>query len=175
MPYEVRPLLTSDLLEVTEIYNAACRARESTQGSRSWSIKEMNEFLLERRASFEAYTCVEKGSVVGWAAFTRLRGEDAEQTAEMSLFVQASFRRKGIGSALASTLLNRSNALNLHCIFAMAFKDMPHVVSFAERRCGFSIAGCLPEIFTHNGKHYDILVFERLIAPRSGDRVHRLR
>ncbi|XSC42568.1 N-acetyltransferase family protein [Bradyrhizobium sp. RDT10] len=166
MSYQVRPLRKGDLSSVTEIYNAACRARESTQGTRPWSVEEMKEYLFETRPSFESYTCVDKDTVVGWTALTRYRvREDVKHTAEMSLYVQESFRRKGIASALAHTLLNRASILNLHCIFAIVFKDMPHVVSFAERKCGFSVAGCLPEVFSDSGKHYDILVFERVIVP----------
>lgn len=165
MPYEVRPLRTGDLLGVTEIYNAACRAKESTQGTRPWSAKEMEAFLCESQSSFESYTCVDKGGVVGWAALTRHHvSEGYHQTAEMSLYVQESSRRKGIGSALAQTLLNRTSSLNLHCILAMVFKDALDVVSFAERKCEFSIAGCLPELFSHGGKHYDILLLEKLLS-----------
>ncbi|MHC4049470.1 GNAT family N-acetyltransferase [Bradyrhizobium sp. 25ACV] len=165
MSYQVRPLRTGDLPSVTEIYNAACHARESTQGTRPWSVNEMKEFLFEQRPSFESYTCVDEGAVVGWTAFTRYRvREDVRHTAEMSLYVQESFRHKGIGSILAKTLLNRANSHNLHCVFAMVFKDMPDVVSFAERNCGFSLAGCLREVFSDNGKHYDILVLERLVV-----------
>lgn len=166
MSYQVSPLRTGDLPSVTEIYNTACRARESTQGTRPWSDNEMKEFLFESRPSFESYTCMDKGAVVGWTAFTRYRvREDVKHTAEMSLYVQERFRRKGIGSALANTLLNRASCLNLHCIFAMVFKDSPEVASFAERNCGFSLAGCLPEVFSDGVKHYDILVLQRLIVP----------
>lgn len=164
MSYEVRPLRTGDLPSVTEIYNAACRAKESTQGTRLWSVKETEEFLFESHPSFESYTCVAKGAVVGWTAFTRYRvREDLKHTAEMSLYVQESFRRKGIGSALAHTLLNRASILNVHCIVAMAFENRPNDVAFAERKCGFSVAGCLPEVFSDGGKHFDVLVLERLI------------
>ncbi|MGX1350615.1 L-amino acid N-acyltransferase YncA [Bradyrhizobium elkanii] len=166
MSYQVRPLRTGDLPSVTEIYNAACRARESTQGTRPWSVNEMKEFLFEPRPSFESYTCVDKETVVGWTAFTPYRvREDVGHTAEMSLYVQESFRRQGVGSILARTILNRANSLNLHCVFAMVFKDMPDVISFAEKHCGYSFAGCLPEVFSENGMHYDIVVLERLIAP----------
>ncbi|UPK05834.1 GNAT family N-acetyltransferase [Bradyrhizobium sp. 170] len=164
---QVSPLRTDDLPSVTEIYNAACHARESTQGTRPWSVKEMEEFLFAS-PSFESYTCVNNGSVVGWAALTRYRvREDVKHTAEMSLYVQKSFRCKGAGSALAYTLLNRASLLNVHCIFAMLFKDMPDSVSFAERKCGFSVTGCLPEIFSGSGRNYDLLVLERLIVPRT--------
>ncbi|EHH04867.1 putative phosphinothricin acetyltransferase [Mesorhizobium amorphae CCNWGS0123] len=124
----------------------------------------MREFLFESHPSLESYTCVDKGAVVGWTAFTPFRvKEDADQTAEMSLYVQEAFRRKGIGTALAKTLLNRAAILDLHCIFAIVFKDMPNVISFAERKCGFSVAGCLSELFSDRGKHYDLLVLERPI------------
>lgn len=123
----------------------------------------MKEFLLEDRPLFESYTCVNEGSVVGWTALTRYRvKEDVDHTAEMSLYVQKAFRRKGIGSTLARTLLNRAIALDLRCIFAMVFKDAASVCSFAEQRCGFSATGVLPEVFSYSGKHYDILVFEKL-------------
>lgn len=168
MSYQVRPLRTGDLLSVTGIYNAACHARESTHGTRPWSLNEMKQFLLELRPSFESYTCVDKGTVVGWTAFTRHHvREGVQHTAEMSLYVQESFRRKGIGSALAHILLSRAAILNLHCIVAMVFNDMPDVISFAEKRCGFSVAGRLPEVFSEGGKHYDILLLEKLTVPRS--------
>lgn len=166
MSYQVRLLEAGDLPSVTEIYNASCSARESTQGTRPWSVKEMNEFLFESRPSFESYTCVDKGAVVGWTAFTRHHvNEGIKQTAEMSLYVKTSFRRKGIGAALAHTLLDRASVLNLHCILAIVFKDMPNVASFAERVCGFSVVGCVPELFSNDGRHYDILVLEKLIVP----------
>lgn len=166
MSYEVRPLQLGDLPSVTEIYNAACRAKESTQSTRLWSVDEMHEFLFERHPSFESYTCVHKGTVVGWAAFTRLHVlEGYQHTAEMSLYVQASFRRKGVGSALARTLLDRADSLNLHCILAIVFKDMQDVVAFAERKCGFVVAGCLPETFSDREKQYDLLLLEKLVVP----------
>ncbi|MFA1621998.1 N-acetyltransferase family protein [Rhizobium mongolense] len=166
MSYQVRPLATGDLRSVTKIHNAACRAGESTEGTRPWSIQEMREFMFESRPLFESYTCVDKGAVVGWTALTRFRvKEDAKHTAEMSLYVQEAFRRKGIGSALAQTVLNRASMLNLHCIFAMVFKEATGVISFAERKCGFSVAGCLPEVFSDGEKHYDIFVLEKLISP----------
>ncbi|MGY8669198.1 GNAT family N-acetyltransferase [Bradyrhizobium sp. UFLA05-109] len=165
MSYEVRPLRSGDLPSVTDIYNAACCARESTQGSRPWTVKEMKEYLFESPPSFESYACVEKGVVVGWTALTRYRvREDVKHTAEMSLYVQETFRRKGIGAALAQTVLDRATTLNLRCIFSMLFNGVPEIASFAEKKCGFSLAGCLPEVFCHRGKQYDILVFERLMV-----------
>ncbi|MEI9401961.1 GNAT family N-acetyltransferase [Mesorhizobium argentiipisi] len=164
MLYQVRPLRAGDLPSVTEIHNLACCARESTEGKRPWSIRKMREFLFEAHPSLESYTCVANGVVVGWTAFTPFRvKEDADHTAEMSLYVHQSFRRKGIGTALAQTLLNRAAMLDLHCIFAIVFKDMPGVISFAERKCGFSVAGCLPEVFSDGKKYYDLLVLERPI------------
>lgn len=126
----------------------------------------MKEFLFESDPSFESYACVDNDVVVGWAALTRYRvREDVNETAEMSLYVQMSFRRKGIGCALSQTLLNRASRLNLRCIFAIIFSDKADVVSFAEKKCGFSVAGCLPEVFSYSGNHYDVLVFEKSIAP----------
>lgn len=166
MSYEVHPLRLADLPTVTEIYNAACRAKESTQGTRLWSVKEMQDFLFERRPSFVSYTCVHKGAVVGWTAFTRHNVLEGYQlTAEMSLYVQASFRRKGVGSALAHTLLSRASDLGLHCILALVFKDMQGVVAFAETKCRFLVAGCLPRVFSDGGKLYDVLLLEKLVVP----------
>lgn len=168
MSYQVRALQTVDLPSATEIYNAACRARESTQGTRPWSVREMKEFLFDSHPSFESYACVHKEIVVGWTALTRYRvREDVEETAEMSLYVKPEVRKRGIGTALAQTLLARASILNLHCVFAIVFKDMPNVISFAERKCEFSMVGCLPEVFSDSETHYDLLVFERLMASQN--------
>ncbi|MCP1835498.1 L-amino acid N-acyltransferase YncA [Bradyrhizobium sp. USDA 4532] len=164
MSYQVHRLQTGDLPTVTAIYNAACRARESTHGMRPWSVEEMEGFLFGSAPSLESYVCVDHGSVVGWTAFTPYRvREDVRHTVEMSTHVQESVRRRGIGSALARTLLDRSRNLDLHCILTMTFKDRPEVLSFVKK-CGFLGAGCLPEVFSEGGKHYDILVFEKLIV-----------
>lgn len=166
MQYEVRRLQTDDLPEVTDIYNAACRNRESTQGRRPWSVTEMNEFLFARCTSFMACTCVSNGGVIGWTALTRHHdNEGLRQTAEMSLYVQGAFRRKGVGSALADAVLSQASAANLHCIVAMIFADTPSAISFAERKCGLSVVGCLPEAFPGSEANYDILVLQRLIGP----------
>lgn len=165
MRYEVRRLQTVDLPEVTDIYNAASRDRESTQGSRPWSVAEMNEFLFAR-PSFVAFACISNGGVIGWTALTRHHdNEGLRQTAEMSLYVQGSFRRQGVGSSLAHAVLSRPSTANLHCILAMIFADIPKVITFAERKCGLSVAGCLPRAFPSNGANYDILVLQKLLVP----------
>ncbi|WP_083992416.1 GNAT family N-acetyltransferase [Bradyrhizobium embrapense] len=174
MSYQVRPLRTDDLPSVTRIYNAACHARETTEGTRPWSDQRMKEFLLDAGPSFESYTCEDGGTVVGWTAITRLRlREDVKHAAEMSLYVQESVRRRGIGSALANTLLSRASIIDLHCIVGFVFADLPEVVSFSERRCGFSIAGCLSELFSDGEKHRDILLLEKLVEPRKHSRPSR--
>lgn len=166
MRYQVRRLQTRDLPRVTEIYNATCLATESTQGTRPWSVVEMGDFLFNLRPSFMSYTCLDKDTVVGWAALTRHHVNDGlKHTAEMSLYVQKSFRRKGAGSALAHALLSGASIADLHCILAIVFKDKAEIVSFAKAKCGFSVAGCLPGAFPGSEKNYDILVLQKLIVP----------
>lgn len=166
MRYEVRRLQTSDLPEVTDIYNAAYRDRESTQGTRPWSVTEMKDFLFALRPSFVSYTCIRNGSVIGWTTLTRHHvNEGLRHTAELSLYVQGQCRGKGVGSVLAQTVLSRSNTAKLHCILATAFADLPKAISFAERKCGLSVAGCLPGALHHSGTNYDILVLQRLMMP----------
>ncbi|MGY4509453.1 N-acetyltransferase family protein [Bradyrhizobium sp. USDA 3650] len=168
MSYQVRRFQVGDLPAATQIYNAACQARESTWGTRCWTVKELNQILFELRPLFDSYTCTHEGALVGWAALTRHHArEGLKHTAEMSVYVQEPFRGKGVGAALARTLLSRASILNVRCILGMVFKDMPRVVSFAERKCGFSVVGCLPEIFSQGGRHYDILMLEKLVVPRS--------
>ncbi|WP_183257746.1 GNAT family N-acetyltransferase [Bradyrhizobium sp. CIR48] len=165
MRYELRRLRECDLPEVTEIYTAACRDRESTQGTRRWSVAEMHEFIFARRPSFVSYTCIRKGNVIGWAALTQHHvNEGVRQTAELSLFVQGPFRSKGVGSALARAILRQPRTDNLHCVLAMTFADAPNAIAFAERKCGLSIVGCLPGAFSHGEKNYDILVLQRLLV-----------
>lgn len=111
MRCELRRLQTGDLPEVTDIYNAACRHREATQGIRAWRSAEINEFLFALRPSFVSHTCIRKGDVIGWTALTRHHvNEGVRQTAEMSLHVQGSSRRRSWVSACA-----RSSTRNDYC------------------------------------------------------------
>jgi|GEM_PF-500911 len=165
LSHELRLMQIDDLPGVTGIFNAASRARESTHGMRLWGVDEMRKFLFESPPIFESFVAVSDGGVVGWTALTRHHLRDGyKHTAEMSLYVQPSFRRKGIGTALAETILSRASALNLHNILAIVFKDVPYVIASAEKRFGFSIAACFPEAFDDNGKYHDILILEKLVA-----------
>lgn len=164
MPYKVRRMRSDDLRGVTEIYNSSCIARESTHGTRVWTVKEMEGFLLTPERSFEGFVCVDGERVVGWTALTPYRvSEDVKHTAELSLFVEEQSRRKGIGATLSHTILTRAPSLDLHCVFALLFEDAPAVVSFAKNKCGFSVVGCIPEIFSYRGKNYGISIVERVV------------
>jgi L-amino acid N-acyltransferase YncA len=165
LSHELRLMQADDLPSMTSIFNAACRSRESTHGMRPWGIDEMSKFLIESPPVFESYVGVNDGAVVGWAALTRHHVRDGyKHTAEMSLYVEPSFRRKGMGTALAEKILSRASALNLHNILAVVFKDVPYVIASAEKRFSFSIAACFPEAFDDNGRYHDILILEKLVA-----------
>lgn len=103
----------------------------------------------------------EGDTLLGWAALSPVSGRCVYAgVAEVSVYVSADARGKGVGKLLLEQLIKESEAANLWTLQAGIFPENVASVKLHEA-CGFRILGKRERIGTMNGVWRDTLLLER--------------
>lgn len=89
-----------DYHQLTEIYNQAILSQQSTADLYPFSLEERRCWFQEHQTG--CYTCWLEGQIVGYAYFSdyRFNRPAVKQVAEISLYLDFSFRGKGLGELI---------------------------------------------------------------------------
>jgi L-amino acid N-acyltransferase YncA len=100
-------------------------------------------------------------SVLGWAALSRVSQRRAyEGVAEVSVYVAAAARGKGVGRALLEELVRASEAAGIWTLQAGIFPENAASLAIHEG-CGFRRVGTRQRIGRLNGVWRDVVLLER--------------
>ena len=100
-------------------------------------------------------------SVLGWAALTRVSQRRAyDGVAEVSVYVAAAARGKGVGTALLEELVRASEAAGVWTLQAGIFPENAPSLAL-HRACGFRDVGRRERIGKMHGVWRDVLLLER--------------
>jgi L-amino acid N-acyltransferase YncA len=103
----------------------------------------------------------EEGRVVGWAALSPVSGRCVYAgVAEVSVYVAASARDKGIGKALLRALIEESERHGIWTLQAGIFPENEASIAL-HRACGFREVGRRERIGQMNGAWRDVVLMER--------------
>lgn len=102
-----------------------------------------------------------EGRVVGWAALLPVSNRAVYAgVCEVSVYVAASARRKGIGTALLEALVHESEGMGIWTLQAGIFPE--NVASLAlHRACGFRRVGIRTRLGQLHGAWRDVVLMER--------------
>jgi len=104
---------------------------------------------------------VEEGNILGWAALTPVSGRCVYAgVAEVSVYVAAAARGKGIGKKLLQALIGSSEKNNLWTLQAGIFPENESSIKIHED-CGFRIVGKREKIGKMKDTWRDTLLLER--------------
>ncbi len=112
------------------------------------------------RADCRLVAC-ENGAVLGWAALSPVSARKVYAgVAEVSVYVAAAARSRGVGRALLEALVRASEAAGVWTLQAGIFPE--NAASLAlHRRCGFRVVGVRERIGCRNGVWRDVCLLER--------------
>ena len=100
-------------------------------------------------------------TVCGWAALSRVSGRCVYAgVAEVSVYVAAAARRKGVGRALLNELIPASEREGIWMLQAGIFAENTASLSLFER-VGFRIVGTRERLGCLNGRWRDVVLMER--------------
>jgi phosphinothricin acetyltransferase len=104
---------------------------------------------------------LDEGKLVGWAALTPVSGRCVYAgVAEVSVYIAASARGRGVGKRLLSDLIEESEAKDLWTLQAGIFPENQASLRL-HRSLGFRIVGIREKIGKMNGQWRDTALLER--------------
>lgn len=154
----IRAMLNTDGPRVLAIYGQGVRSNLATFTASIPSFEEWDKnHAPDCRLVFE-----ESGAVLGFAALIRHRGAPAYRgVAELSLYVDASARGRGIGRALLSALIDASEKAGYWTLESVITADNAPSIALHRALC-FRLVGRRERVsFTPDGLWHDTLIFER--------------
>lgn len=160
---KIRDATEADLPAIVAIYNATIPSRMVTA--------ELEPTTVEKRLPwFRAHSedrhplwvmAADAGDVAGWLSFNEFVPRCAYQgTAELSVYVAESFRRRGVGRQLLTHAISRAPSLDITAMVGLIFAHNTPSLKLFEQ-FGFERWGFLPRIARLDGVQRDLTIWGR--------------
>lgn len=157
---DIRPLLAEDWRRVRAIYEEGIATGDATFETEApdWAAWDENHLTTCRIVAEVG------GRVVGWAALAPVSGRCVYGgVAEVSVYVGAEARGRGVGGALLAELVAASERAGLWTLQAGIFPENGASVRLHER-AGFRRVGTRERLGRLEGRWRDVLLLERRSA-----------
>lgn len=143
--------------EVLEIYRQGIESGHATFTS---TVPSWNDWDLSHLKTPRLVYAIDD-VVFGWAALSPVSSRCVYAgVAEVSIYIAASQRGRGLGRILLSALIERSEALNIWTLQSGIFPENTASIKVHEST-GFRLVGRRERLGQMNGQWRDILLFER--------------
>ena len=150
-------ILPEDWEAVKQIYEEGIATGQATFQQEAPEWDEWNNDHLKH----SRIVARENGEVLGWAALTPVSGRCVYAgVGEVSVYVGAKARGKGLGKQLLQKLIEESEANNIWTLQAGIFPENVASIKIHEDR-GFRVLGTRERIGQMNGVWRDTILMER--------------
>ena len=160
MEFVLEPMISADWESVCAIYREGIATgdatfEESAPEWEQWDEGHLSACRLVARSH---------GEVLGWAALSPVsRRRVYRGVAEVSVYVSGRARRKGVGLALLTALIESSEREGIWTLQAGIFPENAASVEL-HRRAGFRVVGTRERLGSMAGRWRDVVLMERRSA-----------
>ncbi|HEX6993597.1 MAG TPA: GNAT family N-acetyltransferase [Gammaproteobacteria bacterium] len=164
MSFVHRAARRDDLHRIVEIYNSTVPSRLVTADTVPVSVESRIAWFEEHASGFRPLWVAEsENRVVGWLSFSSFYGRPAyHRTAELSVYVDEAFRKRGLGSYFLEQALAEAPSLDLSTLLGVIFAhNEPSLRLFAK--FGFERWGELPRVAILDGIERDVVIVGRRV------------
>jgi L-amino acid N-acyltransferase YncA len=153
-----------DLARIVEIYNETIPSRQVTADIEPVSIESREPWFHAHTSTKHLLWVTEvDGRIVAWLSFSPFYGRPAyDRTAELSIYVAATFRQRGIGRYLLDAAMSAAPNLNIDTLLGFIFGHNESSLALFERH-GFARWGMLPRVAVLDGVERDLIIVGRRI------------
>jgi phosphinothricin acetyltransferase len=162
---KIRYAVDADLPAVVDIYNAAVLSRVSTAQLEPVTVDSRRDWIAKHPRDEYPFWVAEDddGRVVGWLTVKEFLPRCAYRgTAEVSVYVHADVRKRGIGRALLDHAVGECRKLGLTNFAGLIFAQNESSLRLFER-AGFERWGCLPGVARIEDQPRDLIIVGRSI------------
>ena len=156
---KIRDAGEADLPAIIRIYNAAIVTRVSTAQLETVTLETRRNWLNDHSPDRHPFWVLEiGGEVAGWLTLKSFLPRGAyRDTAEVSVYVDEKFRRRGVGRALLAEAISRAPSLGINAMVGLIFAhNEPSLRLFEE--LGFAKWGLLPGVARLDGVERDLTI-----------------
>lgn len=164
MSFTHRSATRGDLERIVEIYNATIASRRATADTEPVSVESRVKWFEDHIPGFRPLWVVElDGRIAGWLSYSSFYGRPAYNgTAELSVYVDAPARGRGLGSYLLTQAIGHAPSLALHTLLGFIFGHNESSLRLFEKS-GFARWGELPRVATLDGVERDLIIVGRRV------------
>ena len=170
-PFSHRLAKREDLRAIVEIYNSTVASRLVTADTEPVSVASRRPWFDAHRPGTRPLWVAElDGRIAGWLSFSSFYGRPAyDRTAELSLYVHASFRKRGLGSYLLAQAIGHAPAIGADTLLGFIFgHNTPSLALF--KKFAFARWGELPRVAALDGVERDLVIVGRRVGNAQGGR-----
>jgi phosphinothricin acetyltransferase len=162
-PLRVRAATGADAAAICHIYNQGIQDRVATLETEERTPEERAAWLEARGPRHPVLVAESDQGVVGWASLNVFNARRAyEHVADLSLYVERSWRGRGVGRRLLESLVGRAVELGYHKLVLAAF-PWNEAGMRAYARAGFREVGIFREQGRLDGRWVDTIVMEKIL------------
>jgi phosphinothricin acetyltransferase len=165
MPYRQRLATRADLPRIVEIYNSTIASREVTADLEPVSVDSRRRWFDEHTPEKRPlWVAEDDAGIAGWLSFSSFYGRPAyDGTAEISLYIDAAHRRRGLGRELMVAALAQAPALNVQTLLGFIFgHNGPSLALFEQ--FAFERWAHLPRVAVLDGVERDLVIVGRRVG-----------
>ena len=159
---KIRDAHETDLPAIIDIYNAAIAMRIATAQLEPVTLEERRNWLCDHSPDRHPFWVMEiDREIAGWLSLKSFLPRCAYRgTAELSVYVDEKFRRRGIGKRLIEEAISRGPSLGINAIAGLIFAHNEPSLKLFEQ-LGFERWGLLPRIARLDGLERDLTIMGR--------------
>ncbi len=164
----IRDAVEADLPVIVQIYNATVPTRMVTAELEPTTVEARLPWFREHSSEHYPFWVAEsEGRVIGWLDFKKFLPRCAyRSTAEISVYVDQEFRRRGVGQRLLEQAIARAPSLGITALVGLIFGHNESSLSLFQR-LGFERWGFFPAVAQLDGVERDLVVMGQHCPPRS--------
>jgi L-amino acid N-acyltransferase YncA len=159
---KIRDAVESDLPAIIEIYNAAVATRVATAQLEPVTVEGRRNWLQQHSPDRHPFWVLEiDRQIAGWLTLKPFLPRCAYRgTAEVSVYVDERFRRRGVARTLLSEAIARAPSLEINAIVGLIFAHNEPSLKLFEQ-VGFRRWGLLPRVARLDDLERDLTILGR--------------
>ncbi len=159
-PVTIRDAAPSDIPAIVDIYNESVVSSTATFDTTPKTIEDYTAWFSSHDAGHPVIVAEQGGVLAAWAALSRYSDRAAyDGTAEISLYVARSHRRRGIGKRLFSAIVDRGRAVGLHTVVSRIAEGNDVSVAL-HTSAGFVTVGVMRQVGRKFGRLLDVIIMQ---------------
>jgi L-amino acid N-acyltransferase YncA len=157
--FKIRDAREADLPAIIEIYNDAIVTRVSTAQLETVTLEDRRGWVKDHSPNRHPFWVLEIGGrIAGWLTLKAFLPRGAyRDTAEVSVYVEKNFRRRGVARALLAEAIARAPELGITAMVGLIFAHNQSSLRLFSQ-VGFEKWGLLPGVANLDGVERDLTI-----------------